>query len=75
MASHIEGCFLVVISSAKCMHSLHLVCIHPHVANIIRSAFPVRAYGDMNGTVECLISLHIYLHTVYSVLLHTLLHL
>ena len=54
MASHIKGCFLVVISSAKCKHSLHLVCIHPHVANIIRSAFPVRAYGDMNGIVECL---------------------
>ena len=41
MASHIEGCFLVMISLAEFMYSLHLVqlCIHPHVANIIRSAF------------------------------------
>ena len=47
MASHVEGCFLVVISVAEFMHLVQL-CIHPHVANIIHSAFPVRAYGDMN---------------------------
>ena len=52
MASHVEGCFLAVISSAKFMHSLHLYGFtHAHVANIC-SAFPVRVYGEMNGTVK-----------------------
>ena len=42
-----------MISSAKFMHSLHLYGFtHAHVANIIHSAFPVRVYGDMNGTVK-----------------------